>query len=395
MIKELKMKIFLIIIISLTAVVIGTTILFVFLNYRNTINTAVSVLDRLDSEVITNNFQKTPYGENIAQEINGIYYVLIQNSKMFVLSNSSYDKQIGEYALRINNNEKENGIIDKYIYKLIKVNENTSIIILMEDGNIIAQIRKIIYWAILFFVLFEIMVYIIAKKLSNVIVKPVYEGFEKQKQFISDASHELKTPLAVIEANADVLVAKEGNNKWILYIQNEIESMDKLINELLLLAQIEKMDVSNVSEQINLSNEAQIVTSMFESLAYENGITINTDIEQNVLIQIGKEDIKQILSTLIDNAIKHADFEKEIIVELKKEKNQIYLRVKNTGVPIPEEESTKIFERFYRIDKSRNRAEKRYGLGLAIAKSIVQKYNGQIITYRKDNFTVFEVNIPN
>ena len=134
---------------------------------------------------------------------------------------------------------------------------------------------------------------------------------------------------------------------------------------------------------------------MFESMAYENNIKIKSNIQENITINMEKEDIKHILSTLLDNAIKHTDFEKEIIVELKKEKNDIVLLVENTGNPIPEEESEKIFERFYRIDKSRNRSEKRYGLGLAIAKSTVQKYNGNIKTYRKNNYTVFEVKIPN
>ena len=192
-----------------------------------------------------------------------------------------------------------------------------------------------------------------------------------------------------------MLEEKTGNNKWISYIQNEIESMNKLINELLFLAKMENKENTKEYERLDLSNEVEIITSMFESMAYENNIKIKSNIQENITINMEKEDIKHILSTLLDNAIKHTDFEKEIIVELKKEKNDIVLLVENTGNPIPEEESEKIFERFYRIDKSRNRSEKRYGLGLAIAKSTVQKYNGNIKTYRKNNYTVFEVKIPN
>lgn len=390
MIEKLKNKIFLIIAIALSIVVLCTIILFGVLNYKNTIDNAVSTIDKFDNERIRSNYTD----ENFTTNIEGLYYVVIQNSKMFIISNNWYDTNISKYALEVNKNNKEKGIINKYIYKLVNINENTSIIILMESENVILRVREIIYFSIVFFALCEFIIYIISKKLSTLIVKPVYETFEKQKQFISDASHELKTPLAVIEANTDVLEEKTGNNKWISYIQNEIESMNKLINELLLLAKMENIETSKEYEQIDLSNEVEIVLSMFESMAYEKNIKINSNIQEGIIVKIGKEDIKHILSTLLDNAIKHADFEKEIIIELKKEKNDIILLVENTGMPIPEEESKKIFERFYRIDKSRNRLEKRYGLGLAIAKSIVDKYYGTIKTYRKDELTVFEVKIP-
>lgn len=391
MIEKLKNKIFLIIAISLTIVVFGTLVLFGILNYINTIDSAIEAIGRFDNDAIRKNFAN----EQFESEIKGLYYILIENSKMYVMSDNSYDDNIGQYAWEINNGHKEKGIIDKYVYKLVPINSNNSIIILMEDESVVSRIKTILYSSIIAFILSEIAIYIIAKKISSVIVKPVRETFEKQKQFISDASHELKTPLAVIEANTDVLEEKTENNKWISYIQNEIESMNKLINELLFLAKMENKENTKEYERLDLSNEVEIITSMFESMAYENNIKIKSNIQENITINMEKEDIKHILSTLLDNAIKHTDFEKEIIVELKKEKNDIVLLVENTGNPIPEEESEKIFERFYRIDKSRNRSEKRYGLGLAIAKSTVQKYNGNIKTYRKNNYTVFEVKIPN
>ena len=116
--------------------------------------------------------------------------------------------------------------------------------------------------------------------------------------------------------------------------------------------------------------------------------------KENIMIKANKEDIEHIVSTLLDNAIKHTKKEHQVIVELYKEKNDVIIQVKNYGEPIPEEEKEKIFERFYRIDKSRNRKEKRYGLGLAIAKSTIQKYNGKIEVLYKEHYTIFKVNIP-
>ncbi len=265
----------------------------------------------------------------------------------------------------------------------------------MENEKAILHIKIIVVlFALLFFFLL-ILIYGIAKKLSKMLVKPVEETFEKQKQFISDASHELKTPLAVMEANIEVLENKVGSNKWMTYIQNEIESMNQLINELLLLAKIEKIDNIEEYQEFDLSQEIEIMVSMFESMAYEKQITLKNEIQQNIIINGKKEDLEHIVSTLVDNAIKHTSKGKEIQVRLKKEKNEIVLQVRNEGEAIPEEEREKIFERFYRIDQARNRKEKRYGLGLAIAKSTVQKYGGKIEVQCENQVTTFQVTIPN
>ena len=154
-------------------------------------------------------------------------------------------------------------------------------------------------------------------------------------------------------------------------------------------------NVDNIQERkiFDVSKETEMTISMFESMAYERNVKLSSKIQENIMINGNKEDIEHILSTLIDNAIKHTESGNEVIVELSKEKNELIIQVKNEGQEIPEKEREKIFERFYRIDKSRNRNEKRYGLGLAIAKSTVKKYNGNIKVLYKDGFTIFKVNL--
>lgn len=180
------------------------------------------------------------------------------------------------------------------------------------------------------------------------------------------------------------------------YLENikQIIMYSIILNELLLLSKIENVDNIKEYKTFDVSKEVNIIISMFESMAYEKKVKLSSNIQENVMLNGNKEDIKHIISTLLDNAIKHTEAEKEVIVELTKEKNEIIMKVKNMGEPIPEEEREKIFERFYRIDKSRNRQEKRYGLGLAIAKSTVEKYNGNIEVLYKDGFTIFKVSIP-
>ena len=398
MIKKLSHKIFWVIMISLSVVTLGIIILFSILNYKNTINSAVSMMDRFASGEIRKsisdkiNMEEPPESKDI--NIEGLlYYITIEDGRVINNINSTYGQEIEECAIEASTKNRENGIIGKYIYTARKNKGGTIRVVLMENESAIAHTKMILVISVVVSVLSLILIYIIAKKVSKIIVKPVEETFEKQKQFISDASHELKTPLAVIEANADVLENEVGSNKWLTYIQNEIESMNKLINELLLLAKMENSNSKNY-EEFNLSEEIEMVTSMFESMAYENKINFNIDIQKDIKMKGNKEDIEHILSTLLDNAIKHTEPEKQITVQLKKEKDKIFLQVKNMGEPIPKEEKEKIFERFYRIDKARNRNEKRYGLGLAIAKSTVQKYNGKIEVYCKDGITTFEVTIP-
>lgn len=329
MIEKLKSKIFILIMTSLSIIVIGTIIIFSVLNCTSTVETSRRNIERITKIKQGPAFQSEKVKPELQEFIN-----------------------------------EENQKVNSHI---------KSVVIFSIVGSGVALI----------------VIYIVSKKVSEIIVKPVYETFENQKQFISDASHELKTPLAVIEANADVLENEIGDSKWLTYIQNEIDSMDKLINELLLLAKVENVDDIKNYEKFNLSSQIVTSVAMFESMAYEKKVKLITNVQNDIFINGNRQDFEHIVSTLVDNAIKHSEEEKNVIIELYKEKNSVVLQVKNYGEPILEEHINKIFDRFYRVDKARNRNEKRYGLGLAIAKSIVEKYNGKIEVKCKDGVTCF------
>ena len=395
MIKKLKQRLCLLIMLSLSIIIVGLIILYASLNYNNAINTTISMMNRFVDGAPKISYNKIEdYKLRSDFNIDGVYRIIIQNSAIIHSPEFLRNKEIDEHISKILKRNNPKGIVDNYIYEVKKLDKNTIVISMIEDEDAVSHIRTTIMFSGIIIVVSIGIIYLIAKKLSKTIVEPVEETFEKQKQFISDASHELKTPLAVIEANADVLQDKTGENKWINYIQNEIESMNKLINELLLLAKIENVDNIKEYTELNLSKEIEIILSMFESIAFEKGVTIESNIDEGIILKGNKQDIEHIVSTLTDNAIKHTETEKKIVVNLKKEKNEIIFEVKNMGDPIPEEEREKIFERFYRIDKSRNRKEKRYGLGLAIAKSTIEKYNGKIEVEYKESFTIFKVIIP-
>lgn len=397
MIKKLKNKVFFIIMFSISIILFGTILIFAYLNYNNTITAATSMLDRFgdfqkgenrpnEREEINKEFNN----QNFSIDLSNTYSYMIEDGK--IIDSTEKNEEIENLAQKAYKKNNDKGIIGNYVYKTRKMKEQkATVIILMENESVVKRIKFIYVITVIALVSGTIISYIISKKLSNIIVKPVEETMEKQKQFISDASHELKTPLAVIEANVDVLENKVGKNKWMEYIQSEITSMNKLINDLLFLAKTENIKTIKNKEQINISDEIKMVSSMFESVAYEKSVNIKYDIQEDIKVNVDKEDIKQITSILLDNAIKHTDSGNNVYVELKKEKGLNIIKIKNEGKPIPEEEQNKIFERFYRVDKSRNRSEKRYGLGLAIAKTIVEKYNGKIGVNCKNGITEFKI----
>ncbi len=244
--------------------------------------------------------------------------------------------------------------------------------------------------SLLLVIIGEFIIYIISKKITEWITKPVEMSFNREKEFVANASHELKTPLAVMMANIDSLDVNKKNEKWINNLKSESDRMSNLITRLLDLSKTEYLKKENFSKNdISLIIEKRALT--FESLAYEKNITIETNIAEKISFLCHKESIDELVSILIDNAISHGQENSTIKVNLISNKSEIKLEVINKGDPIPPDECEKIFERFYRNDKSHNRKSGRYGLGLAIAKNIVTSHHGNIKAYSKDEYTTFEV----
>ena len=393
MIKKLRTKITLIILFAITIPLLIVVGLSTASYYRNTISTNADFVERIFGEP-----KGEPNGKRNNQidvsEMDGIYSIEISNNNVNSTS-ENVTKEIEEYALKVSNNKKDKGIIGNYIYKKRMQKDNNITIILIESKNEIKKIKIVIISSIVLSIIGIILIYLLSRKIATLIVKPVEETFNKQIDFISDASHELKTPLAVIQANSDVLEGEIGNNKWLSYIQNETDNMSKLINELLLLTKIENVDKLREPEKFNMSDHIELITSSFESMAYEKNVKIENKIQKDIITNtFNKDDITHILSTLLDNAIKHTEEKKKVIVEFIKNKDNIEINVKNKGEEIPLSEREKIFDRFYRIDKSRNRNEKRYGLGLSIAKATVLKNNGTIHVDYQNGYTIFTVILP-
>ena len=215
--------------------------------------------------------------------------------------------------------------------------------------------------------------------LSKKITDPVQSAFTRQKQFVSDAGHELKTPIAVLTANADILQDEIGENKWLGYMQEQIARMNQLVGDLLRLARMDNATQQYNFEDFDLSMAVAATTLPFESAAFEQNRNLEMDIQPNVIYHGSEQHIRQLCAIFIDNALKYSNENGIIKVTLLKRGEHCILEFYNTGCEISQSETERIFERFYRGDKARNNKGKSgYGLGLAIAKSIMDVHRIKI-----------------
>lgn len=230
--------------------------------------------------------------------------------------------------------------------------------------------------------------------LSGWAVKPVEEAWKRQKDFIANASHELKTPLTVIAANTDVITSNVENTvgsqkKWFGNIKEEISRMSEIIGSMLYLAKEDRDEEKLIMSEFDCSEVIEGVCLLFEALVYENGKSMETMIPENITCRGDKKRIEQLAHILIDNAVKYSAQGSCIRVSLHKQRSKTCLEVENSGAYISPEDLPHIFERFYRTDKSHN-SRGGVGLGLAIAKMIADKHNGTITaSSSEDGITKF------
>ena len=234
--------------------------------------------------------------------------------------------------------------------------------------------------------------FLLSLYLANRSIKPVEESIHRQKQFVQNASHELKTPLAIIAANTEAILSNgeesvNSQKKWISYIQSEIQSMSKLIGDMLYLAKAE--DATAVHTTVDLSHIVENTLAAMEARIFEKDISITQNITPGIQVEGDHEKLSQLTRILLDNAAKYTDVGGEIWVGLYRAKPHIIFAIKNTGSGILPEHLPHIFERFYRG----NLGTEGTGLGLSIAKAIIEHMGGTISASSDAGITVFEVKL--
>ncbi|MGN1403529.1 MAG: sensor histidine kinase [Ruminococcus sp.] len=239
-------------------------------------------------------------------------------------------------------------------------------------------LKQLLSVSILVFILMEGVVFFLTMILTKRAIRPMQETFERQRQFISDAGHELKTPLTIISANTDILQDEIGPNKWLSYIQSQTERMRTLVSDMMNLTKLEMSDPQKDFTSFSLSAAVSSAALPFESQAFEQEKKLTMEIQEDLQYTGNMEQIVQLVAIFIDNAIKYSDEHGEIRVTLQQVRDKKTLKIFNTGKGVTEAEKEKIFERFYRSDSSRARQTGGYGLGLSIAKSIADTHRIKI-----------------
>ena len=237
-----------------------------------------------------------------------------------------------------------------------------------------------------------VVLFIVSKRIADRIITPLEQNDIRQKQFVSDAGHELKTPLSVISTNAELLQRQSGDSEWLSNIRYETDRMSALVRQLLDLSRAENAEL--VTENIDLSRTVTGEVLPFESVAFEQGLTIESDITDGIFVSGNPSQLSQVVSILLDNGIRHSSGGDTVTVSLHTGHKQAVLTVTNFSGPIPAEKLERLFERFYRVDEVRNSEDGHYGLGLAIAKAITERHGGSIGVKCEDKKVSFKVTIP-
>ena len=309
------------------------------------------------------------------------------------------DEALKNLASQLITDGKTSGISGRMIYRIASDESSGRIYVVMMDNTLIdSSMKTLIMNTVVFGAVALIILFFVSLKASKEIMKPVEDTYQKQKQFILDAGHELKTPISTVNANAEILQREIGNNRWLDNILYENRRMKELVIGLLDLSRTENMEA--VHTDVDFS---RIVTGgilPFDSTAFERGLLLESDIEQDIHLEGDPNQLGQLVATLLDNAVSHAEKTQnanestgKILVTLHEEDKCAVLIVSNPGKEIPAEERNRIFERFYRTDSSRE-LNGHYGLGLAIAKAVVTAHDGEISVECDKGITTFIVRIP-
>ncbi|MDR0357330.1 MAG: HAMP domain-containing histidine kinase [Clostridiales Family XIII bacterium] len=427
MLKKLRNKLLLVNLASLSAVTVLSFSLIYFIAYNYLQGIIVNDLRSIPPDVMTNAIlserdQQADAGGDFY--IKGIPDLPMDYSRSFVVNINARGKIISvfsridldqsEYlkAVRLaERSEKDMGRIkfagSKWQYIVTGANRE-SLVFLNVDDYEQALSRLLFSMAILGGCVLAT-IFFLSYRFANRAIRPVEESIEKQRRFVADASHELKTPLAIIYSNAEAILADENasvrsQRKWVDRIEEESNRMRNLVDNLLYLAKTE--DTAGEDAPFDLFAAAEDEVKRAEAILYERGVKLTMKkYAEAVVVKADEERIRQAILILLDNAVKYTDEGGEVTAEVGKEKHIGYIRISNTGEGIPPEDLPRIFDRFYRADRARTSIREGtissgrsgrggFGLGLAIARVVVERSKGRIRATSSNGLTSFTVELP-
>ena len=298
-------------------------------------------------------------------------------------------EELTNKALQRNN---QVGMIEEYRYR---VTDSRDRVIFLDCSADLSTMHMLTLLITLIALAFILMITVVFYFLSSRIVRPFEENSRMQKQFITDASHELKTPLAIISANAEVLAYKDGENEWINNITEQVTRISELVNELLTLNRLEEVETIAGIEPVRLSDIMNKTADAFAEVFNSKHVATERQIEPNVELNGNPSQLERLVSVLVENASKYASENGRVLLTLKKELRYTHLSVFNTCEIDENADYNHLFDRFYRPDSSRTSKAGGHGIGLSIAKRIVTLHNGTIEAVPGDGGLTFRIKLSN
>lgn len=296
-------------------------------------------------------------------------------------------KEAREFTKRVLKRQNQKGFEGIYRYRLVSF-DTGYMIIFLDCRKELVSFQSNLKTSVLVSVagLFAVLVLVII--FSKIVFRPVAEGYQKQKRFITDASHELKIPLTIIEANTEVIEMENGESEWTKSTRNQIKRLSSLTNQLVTLSKLDENRNHLPKTEFCLSDAVTESTASFTTAAKASGKQLAIQAEENILLVGDRRSICQLINILIDNAVKYAAPESTIQITLKRHGKKAYLNVTNQTEDIPKGNLDILFERFYRLDSSRNSETGGSGIGLSVAHAIVQSHKGKISAYSADGKSI-------
>ncbi len=303
---------------------------------------------------------------------------------------SAIDQETAKsYALEVLKTDDISGRVHGYKFAVKELGPN-KLTFFMDTSEQSENFRMVLFASSAIAVLCWAILLIIVILLSDKVIRPVLVGMEKQKQFITNAGHEMKTPLAIIQSNNDTMALIHGENKYNVHIRNQTKRLNILMSNLLTLAKLDE-EISLPTETVNISEIANELLPIYEEYAQARNLRFNTHIEPDVVIQTNKDSFRQMMTILLDNALKYTLEGGNIHLSLVRDGRHIQIITENTCDTSLEPDPERLFERFYCGDAARTqKKESGYGIGLSAARAICENFGGELTAeYSSDDCICF------
>lgn len=304
------------------------------------------------------------------------------------------EEEAKEFTEELIEKEKISGYYGRYRYRKAETEDGKSIYIYVDCLNDLQSIQNFAVNSLLVGGIFLVLVLILVSVFSKRAIRPVVESMEKQKQFITDAGHEIKTPIAIILANTEVIEMCEGESEWTRSIKNQVSRLTELVGSLLMLSKMDETRQQIEMREVKFGKLIKEISDSFHTMLVQKNQKLELMVDEKLSVYGNEKEIRQLGTILMDNAVKYTPDGGKMRISLKRKEKMAVLDFYNECESLPQGDLNHLFDRFYRADSSRSRESGGYGIGLSVAKAVVKNHKGKINVKAQEKGILFTVKIP-